>query len=263
MPQAKLIFIRGLNTHTVDGVYLGPLNLGPADQYLRQKFEEAGIGFISIRNIGSGSLSSQVQKAKVQLLSELAPNESVFLLGHSQGGLIARAISHDHDIANRILAVTTIATPHHGSLLADAAMKLRKTNPLAYWACRIGKYDTEKKLDDFRNVSTSFAKGFNKTNPIAAGIPHYSVVCSMPQKKLPLSLQILPRIAKATELTDGMVPESSQAWGSVLAKYELDHLSQLGYFTHLNPRSRRKAKADFADMINMIVNCFKKAIETR
>lgn len=258
MRRSKLIFIRGLNTHPQEGVYLGPLNLGPADRHLKAAFEAAKIPFGSILDIGSGQWELQVEKAKDQLRSQLQDCDSAYLLGHSQGGLIARVLANDPEFVPKLLAVTTIATPHLGSRLADAAMELKRQNPFVYWSCRLGMYDTETKLEDFRNVSVEQLKAFNQRYPLCDGIPHFSLVCSVPFQNLPLSLKMLPRLAKITEATDGMVPESSQAYGEVLGRFELDHLSQLGYATHINPASRARARQNFAAMIGVIINSYRK-----
>jgi triacylglycerol lipase len=46
----------------------------------------------------------------------------VNLIGHSQGGLDARAVAHKRP--DLVASVVTIATPHHGTPVADIALKL-------------------------------------------------------------------------------------------------------------------------------------------
>lgn len=46
----------------------------------------------------------------------------VVLVGHSQGGLDARVVAHDHP--DRVAAVITVATPHGGSPVADVLLGL-------------------------------------------------------------------------------------------------------------------------------------------
>jgi triacylglycerol lipase len=50
----------------------------------------------------------------------------VNLVGHSQGGMDARVITSPQGLGygDRVASVTTIATPHHGSKVADAALGL-------------------------------------------------------------------------------------------------------------------------------------------
>ncbi len=44
----------------------------------------------------------------------------VILIGHSQGGLDARVVAHDHP--DKVAAVVTVATPHNGSPVSDIAL---------------------------------------------------------------------------------------------------------------------------------------------
>jgi triacylglycerol lipase len=50
----------------------------------------------------------------------------VVIIGHSQGGLDARVVAHDHP--EEVAAVITIATPHYGTPIADVAVKLLQDN---------------------------------------------------------------------------------------------------------------------------------------
>lgn len=55
----------------------------------------------------------------------------VNLVGHSQGGMDARVITSPQGLAygDRVASVTTVATPHHGSKVADAVLGLLKYVP--------------------------------------------------------------------------------------------------------------------------------------
>jgi triacylglycerol lipase len=46
----------------------------------------------------------------------------VNIIGHSQGGLDARVVAHDHP--DWVASVVTVATPHHGTPISDIALKL-------------------------------------------------------------------------------------------------------------------------------------------
>ena len=48
--------------------------------------------------------------------------DKVVIIGHSQGGLDARVVAHDRP--DLVSAVITIATPHHGTPIADVALQL-------------------------------------------------------------------------------------------------------------------------------------------
>jgi triacylglycerol lipase len=49
-------------------------------------------------------------------------HEKVVLVGHSQGGLDARVVAHDHP--DRVAAVVSFATPHQGTRVADVLLGL-------------------------------------------------------------------------------------------------------------------------------------------
>lgn len=49
-------------------------------------------------------------------------HEKVNLIGHSQGGLDARAVAHKRP--DLVASVVTVATPHHGSPVADVVLQL-------------------------------------------------------------------------------------------------------------------------------------------
>lgn len=48
--------------------------------------------------------------------------DKVVIVGHSQGGLDARVVAHDHP--EKVAAVITVATPHQGSPIADVLLGL-------------------------------------------------------------------------------------------------------------------------------------------
>src|SRR6185369_9552458 len=56
-----------------------------------------------------------------EILAETG-KEKVILIGHSQGGLDARAVASKRP--DLVAAVMTVATPHHGSPVSDIALGL-------------------------------------------------------------------------------------------------------------------------------------------
>lgn len=55
-------------------------------------------------------------------------HEKYHLIGHSQGGLVARAFEKNYP--HLVDFITTIGTPNHGSLIADSVFKWVEANPL-------------------------------------------------------------------------------------------------------------------------------------
>lgn len=67
----------------------------------------------------ANSLAAQVDR----LLSE-AGNEKVNIVAHSMGGLDARYLVSSLDYADEVASVTTISSPHRGTRIADAFLKI-------------------------------------------------------------------------------------------------------------------------------------------
>src|SRR5262249_31677950 len=68
---------------------------------------------------------------QIHLILAHAGKATVNLVGHSQGGMDARVIASPAGLAygDRIASVTTIATPHRGSRVADGVLGLIKDVP--------------------------------------------------------------------------------------------------------------------------------------
>jgi triacylglycerol esterase/lipase EstA (alpha/beta hydrolase family) len=90
---------------------------------LSRALAQAGISHagIDLEPLG-GSIddyAGQVQAAVERLCAETG-NSQVIIVGHSMGGLVARAYLRRHG-ARRVARVITLGTPHHGSALAALA----------------------------------------------------------------------------------------------------------------------------------------------
>ncbi len=58
----------------------------------------------------------------IMLILEQTGHAKVNIIGHSQGGLDARVVAHDHP--DLVASVITLATPHRGTAIADIVLKL-------------------------------------------------------------------------------------------------------------------------------------------
>lgn len=72
----------------------------------------------------------------VDFVSQKHPGESLYLVGHSAGGIVARYYMVTHP-KQRVAALITIATPHGGTDLAEAGLFAGQT-PLAWMAPLMG-----------------------------------------------------------------------------------------------------------------------------
>jgi len=76
-------------------------------------------------------------KSEIDAFVEIGqiPHSGYMILSHSMGGLIARSYLEEHGGAKRVDLVITLATPHHGSPLANGPIRFPLTS---VWSQYIG-----------------------------------------------------------------------------------------------------------------------------
>jgi len=192
------------------------------------------------------------------------------LIGHSQGGMDARVIvsAAGLDYANRVASVTTIATPHRGTKVADLALGLIP-GPLSGLAGQAangflqlleqGVYTIQSNPDllaQGNELTTSYmANTFNPTYVDAPGVVYASyagrtdlesgsgdcddgVYANQP-RSLDIAQAELEPTASYLELegetSDGLVPVSSAKWGTFMECVPADHLKECGMIDQNGP----------------------------
>lgn len=170
-------------------------------------------------------------------IAEAFPDEPVHIIGHSMGGLDARQLLRDPDWHGRVLSVTTIGTPHLGSMLADFAR------------LRVGRIYTLLEalgIDHrgFHDLTRENARAFHRDTPAPpslpcfsiAGVPTHDEVC-WPLRRLHAALSELEGP------NDGLVSvESALAFGIPLDSSPLDHFRQMNWLPP-EPTSSREPPA--------------------
>ena len=152
------------------------------------------------------------------------PDEPVHLVGHSMGGLDARALAADPAWSGRILSVTTIGTPHLGSAIADFA-KLR-----------VGRiYGVLERLGidhrGFLDLSPAAMAEFNRRTHLPAGVSAFSVAGEPAPEDVCWPLRRLHDALDELEgPNDGLVSvRSATAFGQPLPSWPLDHFQQMNW----------------------------------
>ncbi|MFO0760311.1 MAG: alpha/beta fold hydrolase [Byssovorax sp.] len=182
----------------------------------------------------------------------------VNLIGHSQGGLDARAVAHKRP--DLIASVITIATPHHGTPIADIALKLladpNAQSIINALAKLIGGplYDQIGNETDLAKPLHLFSQAgiaeFNQKHPDAPGVFYASIAgrsalhgpnddCDadvvvpfmQPWKdKLDAIDPLFAAIGLALEPKshDGLVRSADARWGEFWGCVPGDHLDEVG-----------------------------------
>ncbi|MBL8955543.1 MAG: alpha/beta fold hydrolase [Myxococcaceae bacterium] len=194
----------------------------------------------------------------------------VILFGHSQGGLDARVVAHDHP--ELVAAVVTFATPHRGSPLGDLAQRavtdLQARAAIDALVRLVGGplwSEAQKETSLFAALGQFAVAGigpFNVKYTDAPGVPYFSFTgrsgmrrgadeCNVPGRPAFITRwddELDPTNVGlgATELyleqnifdpepNDGLVTVSSAKWGTFLGCVPADHLDEIGQLFGARP----------------------------
>lgn len=189
-------------------------------------------------NVSWGApLAARAAELGREIDSILAISEArkVHVIAHSMGGLDARFAISFLGYAPKVCSLTTVATPHHGSPLADIVHRLgslprRILDRLYAWGI-----DLRGVLD----LATSECAARNarmETSERSDGVVYqtYAGATSFWPTFFPLKLGYLAlRFVFNEAQNDGLVPLSSAKWREEYFRGAVpwDHLNQLGWWT--------------------------------
>lgn len=200
-------------------------------------------GTIEVRG---AELGQQILQA-MQPGGALDPTEPVHIIAHSMGGLDARfLLSPDNpgNMADRIVSLTTISTPHKGSPIADLVLTLGdpldigNEEHLLAQALRASLSHAGIEVGALRNLTTDGLRRFNERFRDNDRTKKFSVAgVGRGKKVLGISLdtcaalRLAYRIVKdkTGEDNDGMVSLSSASWGTGPELWPADHLDEIGH----------------------------------
>jgi len=170
------------------------------------------------------------------------------LVGHSQGGLDARYLASVLE-DNRVAAIVTIATPHHGTVVADLGLGILDGVPGMSWAvdavidlfASFWGLGSAEFTEQVRDLSTVSAAAFNTDVPDPAGLYIASWAgrtcaridwsCRRDNENEVASavFDLTTQVISAVEGdNDGLVSVDSATWGDFRGVLPADHLDQVG-----------------------------------
>ena len=209
---------------------------------------------------------------QIQAILEQTHKDKVNLVGHSQGGMDARVLASPNGLAmgDVIASVTTIATPHRGSLVADLVLGLLQDVP----ASTVDQVSSaflsllQKTVYDVQNdpqlraqlieLSQQYMTStFNPKYVDAPGVPYSSyggrtnledglpdcatdVVYADDPTRLDMAQPEVSATATFLQGTtgtvnDGLVTIASARWGTFLQCETADHLAEVGQLVQNGP----------------------------
>ena len=172
---------------------------------------------------------------RAEHLAELVrslPCERVNVIAHSMGGLDARYAISRLGLEGRVASLVTVGTPHLGTPLADLALKGIPASAV-------------RALSD---LTIPALERFNREVPDVEGVAYCSVAAHTALFDTnPLLWPSHAYLSQKAGPNDGLVPASSQRWGTVLREIEADHWAQIGW------SSRFDAVALYAELLRELV----------
>jgi len=162
-------------------------------------------------------------------------SEPVNIIAHSMGGLDSRFLISKLGMSDRVVSLTTIASPHHGSTFADWFIE-RFDAKLPFLR---GLEQLGLEVDGFRDCTRAACRVFNQVVPDSPKVRYFSYSAFQVARKIPPVLRRSHSlIARSEGANDGLVSEISARWGEHMATLRADHLSLVGergpeYFDHL------------------------------
>ncbi len=223
-PAATLVLVHGM----------GSFHVGDVDYFYRvpQLYRALGAQVFVPRLTMFASVEQRSAELRDQLDALPGP---LILIAHSQGGLDARWLITKLGYADRVRALVTIATPHHGSPVADVALGLAPGPVQAAVDCLIGTLGWS--LEGAREVTVAFMEhDFNPNVPDIPGVAYWSfsgraAPFGIGAKNGWLHSELLATwtfLDAEVGANDGMVPEPSAHWGRFLGSVPADHLGEVG-----------------------------------
>lgn len=154
------------------------------------------------------------------IIELVSPAEPVHLFAHSLGGLDARFMITHLGMAERVLSLTTIGTPHRGSPFADWVLRRME------WWARPWLRMAGISYAAISDLTTERCRAFDSATPNVPGVRYFSVAGHCTSFLLrPLWWVSHGIVQRAEGSNDGVVSLQSAAFGEDLQIWEGDHLN--------------------------------------
>lgn len=207
-PSPAVVLVHGFGGF--DRLSLGAFSV-PYFRGVEAALADLGLDVTTVRLPSVGSVQARATALARQL--QQLERDDLHVVAHSMGGLDARWALRELDAARWVRSLTTVATPHRGTPLANLGRRWPLRSALAPLGALadLGVSDVDR-------------------TPDVAGVEYRSVVVRARASDLiPLLLPSYALLARIAGDNDGIVPTSSQPWGDVVAHVETDHWGAVGW----------------------------------
>lgn len=219
--KAPVVLVHGLLG--CDRVQVGSWTLAHYFSNLPEALRSAGNRVLVPCLSPTRGVAERAQQLK-EFLDLEAAGQPVHLIGHSLGGLDCRYLTSRLGMAERVLTLTTIATPHRGSTFADWGIRNLETvlRPV-FQFLGIPR-------QAFYDLTTASCRKFNEQVPDAPGVRYLSVAGRYDGDWRSPEWLFSHRIVGQEEgANDGVVSVASATYGERIEVWEGDHLSLINW----------------------------------
>lgn len=210
--------------------------------------------------------NGEALKNRVEEVIQESGAEKLNVIAHSKGGLDIRYAISTLGIGERIASVTTVNTPHHGSLTVDALLTVPDilirfgSRCTDIWMRILGDKlpDTYSAIQSFR---TTEAERFNAENPDMEGIYYQSYACVMKHAFSDIFMcWTYPVVYYFEGENDGLLAPRATEWTNFKGIYRGNSSRGISHCDEVDMRRHpltRKSGADVSDITELYVAAVK------
>ncbi|CAL1695126.1 unnamed protein product [Somion occarium] len=231
-PKNPVVFCHGLLGF--DTVTVGP-SIAPVQvshwRGIKDALEANGVEVLITR---VPATSTPIVRAKVleEKISAAYPGRSVHLIGHSMGGLDCRYLTtHLTHRTFKVLSITTISSPHHGSSFADHFLKTvghERMPSILSLLDMLPNGGGDGKAFQFLTVENM--RKFNEATPDVHDVKYFSWGATYEPGLIDTWKWSHSVILEKEGPNDGLVSLESAKWGTYLGTLEgVNHLDLVGW----------------------------------
>ncbi len=163
----------------------------------------------------------QIRKRIIKILEKTGAKK-VNIIAHSKGGIESRYLVSRLNMDNMVASITTLATPHRGSIISDTVLSFIKRKKLTHVTVKIfnsyAKIIGDKNpnvLKAARELSNDFMKHFNQTTPNVENVYYQSYIGVVSNTYPDFFITIQEKLLTKNEgCNDGVVSLKSAKWGN-------------------------------------------------
>jgi triacylglycerol lipase len=205
---------------------------------------------------GDYESNAELLKNTIEEILRETNREKVNIIAHSKGGIDSRYLIWKYNFGDRVACLTTIATPHHGSELADLIYKqeIIHSNAARKALEIFGKFYGDKNPNLYKlsyELTTKNMKQFNETVEMDPRVYYQSMYTTMNSSFDDLVLFYTHRyIDKISGENDGVVSKKSTEWGNNSIEIE----GRISHFGIIDYKKRKISGIDIPSVYVNIVN---------